>query len=132
MRTLHVLTPTYKPVGGVVKIFDYVLHARSLGYEVSVWSQFKADPTGALFAQPQFAALLDDDGVRFHRRSSFEFGDEDLFFLSLPTNYQLAYAHLPAHLSPERIIHIIQNVRHVNPAWLHAQGSLVLTRPAGK
>jgi len=132
VRTLHVLTPTYKPVGGVVKIFDYVLHACSLGYDVSVWSQFKVDPAGALFAQPQFRALLDDDAVRFHRKSSWDFGDEDLFFISLPSNYQLAHANLPAHLSPERIIHIIQNVRHVNPAWLKAQGSLVLTRPASR
>ncbi len=35
-------------------------------------------------------------------------------------------------MSPERIIHIIQNVRHVNPAWHRGIGTRLLTRPAAR
>ena len=34
--TLHVITPTYRPAGGVVKIMDYVTHALDAGYAVSI------------------------------------------------------------------------------------------------
>ena len=30
---MYFMTPTFRPVGGVVKIMDYVNHAISLGYE---------------------------------------------------------------------------------------------------
>ena len=132
MSTLHVLTPTYKPVGGVVKIFDYVNHARSLGYDVSVRAPRMPDAESALFAQEAFRPLLDDSGVRFHTSETWEVGDDDLMFLSLPANYQHAYRNLPRAMSPERIIHIIQNVRHINPAWHGGQGSITLTRPAAR
>ncbi len=36
--TLHVITPTYRPAGGVVKIMDYVTHALDAGFAVSIFS----------------------------------------------------------------------------------------------
>ena len=32
-RRIYFMTPTFFPAGGVVKLFDYVNHAISLGYE---------------------------------------------------------------------------------------------------
>jgi len=135
-RSIHFCTPSYKPMGGVVKIMDYVGHARALGYEADVWAPMPPDRHGELFAHA-FSGYLDDSGTRFHQGMEFRLGEQDLVFISLPAHYNHAYRSLRSagsagDMSPERIIHIIQNVRHVNPAWHHGQGALVLTRPAAR
>jgi hypothetical protein len=131
-RTLHMLTPHYEPMGGVVKIFDYVGHARALGYAVNVWSEEPFDPERPLFAMPSFAALLDDPEVSFTMRPGFTVGPDDLVMVSLPRNLNLAEKRLAPGMSPERIVHIIQNTRHVNTAWLRGEGTRVLTRPGAR
>jgi hypothetical protein len=118
-------------MGGVVKIMDYVGHARSLGYDVAVWAPRPLARDGELFAHG-FHGYLEDAGIRFRTGMSFELGEQELMFISLPVHYNQAYRNLPAGRSPERIIHIVQNVRHVNPSWHGGQGSLVLTRPAAR
>lgn len=132
MSTLQVFTPTYRPVGGVVKILDYVTHARSLGYPVWVYCPERIDPTSQLFATDRFRALLEDPEVRFHRKQRMAVGEDDLFFVSLPNDFLVAFRRLLDGMSPERIIHVIQNVRHVNPAWRGGHGTRVLTRPAAR
>jgi glycosyltransferase involved in cell wall biosynthesis len=129
---LHVLFPTYKPVGGVVKLFDYIGHARSIGYDVSVWCPEAADPALPIFQRSAFAGLLDDAGTRFHSQPRVRLSEADLQLVSLPVNFYVAYRRLDPWMSPERIIHIIQNVRHVNPAWHHGIGTRVLTWPAAR
>lgn len=130
--TLHVLTPTYKPVGGVVKIFDYVSHALSFGYRVSVWSPQPFDADLPLFAIDRFRELADHPDVEYHSRDRLVFRERDLAFVSLPKNYEVAYRSLPSGMSPERIIHFIQNVRHVNPHWGEGYPLRLLTRPAAR
>lgn len=130
--TLHVLTPTFRPVGGVVKIMDYVTHARSAGYEVAIRAPQRPGADEALFAIERFRGLREDPGVSFHTRKRIDFGEDDLAFVSLPGNFELPYNSLPSGMSPERIIHIIQNVRHVNPRWLGGYPVRLLTRPAAR
>lgn len=130
--TMHIVTPTYKPVGGVVKIMDYATHARSAGFEVSVRSPEPWTPALPLFEIDRFAELVDTPGVEFHSRERLDVQANDLLFVSLPDNYETAYRSLPRRMSPERIIHIIQSVRHVNPAWGGGYPLRLLTRPAAR
>lgn len=131
-RRMHFVIPTYEPVGGIVKIFDYVTHARALGYHVQVWSRAEYSPDLPLLQNKQFRHLVDDPEVTFHSNSRLRFGDRDLVMLSLPREYNFAYRHITEGRSPERVIHIIQNVRHVNPEWLSGEGTRVLTRAASR
>jgi hypothetical protein len=128
----HVLTPTYRPVGGVVKIMDYAQHARSLGYRVSVWSPEQAAPDSALFQIDRLRPLVSAEDVEFHSRTLLEFGPDDLAFISLPDNYEIAHRSLHSGWSPERIVHIVQNTRHVNPRWRDGYATRLLTRPAAR
>jgi glycosyl transferase family 1 len=130
--TIHVLTPFFKANGGVVKIMDYVIHALAGGYRVSVWCPDEVDPDLPLFAIERFRNLTENPDVRFHSDPRLAFRKNDLAFVSLPTNYELAYRSLSSGLSPERIIHIIQNVRHANPKWLDGYPLRLLTRPAAR
>ena len=130
--TLHVLTPTYKLVGGVVKIFDYLTHALAAGYQASVWCPERHDPQAPVFGIDRFAGLAERPDVRFHSAKRLEIGPRDLVFMSLPRNIDVVDRSLPPGMSPERVIHIIQGVRHVNPGWAHGQPLRLLTRPLAR
>ena len=63
---MHFLTPTYRPAGGVVKIFDYLVHALDLGYQAHVHCPIAPGDEDQLFSIPRFASLRDDPRVSFH------------------------------------------------------------------
>ncbi len=129
---LHALTPTYRPVGGVVKIMDYAQHARALGYGVSIWCPDEVDRSSELFQIDRLRPLATSDDVEFHSRSTLDLGPDDLAFISLPDNYEVAHGSLPSGWSPERIVHILQNTRHANPRWRNGYATRLLTRPASR
>ncbi|MBS44924.1 MAG: hypothetical protein CMH83_17510 [Nocardioides sp.] len=134
--TLHVLTPTYRPAGGVVKLMDYARHARAMGLAVQVWSPQAHDPDGPLFAIERLRDLVEGDHptgpVRFHSRQRLAMGPDDLALISLPDNYEVALRSLPAGGSPHRVVHLVQNTRHTNPTWRAGYPTRLLTRPASR
>ena len=130
--TLHVLTFTYRPFGGVVKTLDYAVHALSVGYRVSVFSPERFDPDAEVFGIARLAPLVDHDQVEFHSRSRLDLAPDDLTLISLPSDYELALDVLPQGASPERIIHLVQNTRHTNPRWKRGYALRLLTRPASR
>ena len=130
--TLHVITPTYRPAGGVVKIMDYVTHALDAGFSVSIFSPEQWAASLPLFQIDRFANLIDNPDVEFHRRRALAIRSRDLVFISLPDDFEMAYRSLPHGMSPERIIHIVQNVRHANPSWRRGYPLRLLTRPAAR
>lgn len=130
--TLHVLTPTWKPNGGVVKIMDYVAHARAMGYRVEVSCREPWSADLPLFTTKRFKPLARDEGIVFHTRRQLAIGPDDLVFMSLPIEYEPAYASLPRGRSSERIIHAIQNVRHITPEWTDGYALRLLTKPLSR
>lgn len=131
--TMHLLTPTYKPVGGVVKVMDYANHALAAGMDVSIWCPRRRDDDLPLFRIDRFSELdRANPRVSFHCRDRLEIRPDDLAFVSLPDNFEVAHRSLPRGRSPERIIHIIQNVRHVTPTWRAGYPLRLLTRPAAR
>lgn len=128
-RTLHVVLPTLRPAGGVVKTFDLVTHALALGMHARVYAVDRMRPDLPLFRTERFVGLPEDDRVTFLDRPDFVFRGDDLGLLSLPSQYGLLTRALRPGQSPERIVHYIQNVRHANPAWLEGHGVRVLQRP---
>lgn len=131
-RRLHVVLPNYMSVGGIVKMLDYAVHARALDYHVKVWCSEPYSPDLPVLQTEAFRGLVEDPEVEFHSRPGVRMRRGDLFFVSLPKNYHLAYRQLPDGASPERLIHIIQNVRHTNPVWRDGEGTRILTRPASR
>ncbi len=63
------LTPTWLPAGGVVKILDYVTHARSMGFAVDLHGPTPFSPDLPVFAIERFATLANDPGTAFHPAS---------------------------------------------------------------
>lgn len=132
-QTLHVLTPTYRPAGGVVKLMDYATHALAFGCHVSVWCPSSWSQDLPLFQIDRLRdQLAENPRVRFHSDERLDVRSTDLILVSLPSNYELAARSLHRGMSPERIIHLVQNVRHTNPQWLNGYPNRLLTRPAAR
>ncbi|GII97635.1 glycosyl transferase family 1 [Sediminihabitans luteus] len=130
--TLHFMTPTYRPAGGVVKLMDYVNHALAGGYGAAVYCAAPRRADEPLFEIERFRGLRDSDDVAFLPESQLQVGDDDLVVISLPVHYPLALAGLRPWMSPDRIVHIVQGVRHANPRWLGGGPLRTLSRPASR
>ena len=127
---LQLVTPTYRPVGGVVKLMDYADHAIAKGWEVTVLCPEPWTPDLDVFRSRGVPGGQGAD-VDFVQSREVDTTRSDYVLISLPTDYEKLRFH-PDNRSPERVIHIIQNVRHVNPVWLDGYGLRLLTRPMSR
>lgn len=126
---MWVMTPTYRPVGGVVKIFDYVRHALDLGIETVIACPAGVDRDSALWRIDAFRPLLDHPGVRLLVDGRIAPAGEDLVFFSWPDHWDLIAPRLPDGFPLGRVVHIIQNTRHANPHFLGGRAVRTLARP---
>jgi hypothetical protein len=132
MSRIYFVAPTYVPVGGVLKIFDYVNHALALGHEPVVICEERFDDGLPLFQIERFSGLTPRNGVRYVEGYRFTVEREDFVFFSWPTQYEQIFARLMPGPPLERVIHIVQNIRHANPRWLDGCGTRMLSRPMSR
>ena len=129
---MYFLTPTFRPVGGVVKIFDYILHARALGFEPVIACPEPYKKGLPLFGNPRFAGLTPENGVRFTALEKVSVGPRDLAFVSWPTHYAILEPRLSRWTRHEQVISIVQNVRWANPKWTDGYALRLLSRPMAR
>lgn len=124
------LTPSYHPVGGVVKVFDYVLHALDRGHECIVTSPKPLDRDSALFRNRRYRRLVSDEfGVEFQHTDAPAMRRGELAFFSWPTHFRALSARAAPGVTSDAIIHLVQNVRHANPRWTDGYALRLLSRP---
>lgn len=131
-KRMYFLTPTFRPVGGVVKIFDYVNHAVSLGYEPVIACPETYKPGLPLFEMERFSRLTPEGGVEFTDPEKVAVGPHDLAFLSWPTHYGILEPRLSRWTRHEQVISIVQNVRWANPRWIGGYAVRLLSRPMAR
>ena len=131
-RRIYFLTPTFRPVGGVVKIFDYVNHASALGLEPVICcpESFKEDLP--LFRIPRFSGISPEAGFRFVDLEKVSVGPHDLAFVSWPTHYEILEPRLSRWTHHEQVICIVQNVRWANPTFTNGYAMRLLSRPMAR
>ncbi len=132
MSRMYFVAPTYLPVGGVLKVFDYVDHAVALGYEPVVVCEECYDENLPLFRIERFSHLTPKNGVRYVEGYRFTVDRDEFVFFSWPTQYEQIFARLMPGPPLERVIHIVQNIRHANPRWLDGSGVRLLSRPMSR
>ena len=131
-KRMYFMTPTFRPVGGVVKVFDYVNHARSLGYEPVIACPESYKPGLPLFKIPRFSGISPDNGVRFTDLEKVTIGPHDLAFLSWPTHYEIVEPRLSRWTRHEQVIFIVQNIRWANPSFTGGYAVRLLSRPMAR
>jgi hypothetical protein len=129
---MYFMTPTFRPVGGVVKIFDYVNHAISLGYEPVIACPETYKPGLPLFEIERFADISPENGILFTDLDKVAVGPHDLAFLSWPTHYGIAEPRFSRWTEHEQVISIVQNVRWANPDWIGGYAVRLLSRPMAR
>ena len=131
-RRMYFMTPTFRPVGGVVKVFDYVNHALSLGYEPIIACPEPYEPGLPLFEIPRFSGISPDNGIPFTDLEKVAIGPHDLAFLSWPTHYEIVEPRLSRWTRHEQVIFIVQNVRWANPRFTGGYAVRLLSRPMAR
>jgi hypothetical protein len=131
-RRIVFLTPTYKPVGGVVKIMDYVTHARHLGFAAAIHCPDPFDAGLPLFRIDRFGAVLDDPDVTFHEGFRFGLEAHDYAFFSWPGHHDHVSPRITPDHHPLQTIAIVQNVRWANPRFAGGHAVRVLGRPMAR
>lgn len=131
-RTMYFLTPTFRPVGGVVKIFDYVNHAIEDGYEPVICCPQRFEEDLPLFQIPRFSQLTPDYGLKFVPLERASVGPHELAYFSWPLHYRLLEERMSRWTAHEQVIHIVQNVRHSNPNFAQGYALRLLTRPMSR
>jgi hypothetical protein len=129
---MYFMTPTFRPVGGVVKVFDYVNHALSLGYEPIIACPESHKPDLPLFEIPRFSGISPQNGVRFIGLDKVSVGPHDLAFLSWPTHYEILEPRLSRWTRHEQVVFIVQNVRWANPSFTGGYALRLLSRPMAR
>jgi hypothetical protein len=129
---MYFMTPTWRPVGGVVKIFAYVNHARSLGYKPVIACPEPYKPGLPLFEISRFSDISPENGIRFVPLERVSVGPNDLAFLSWPTHYEIVEPRMSRWTRHEQVIFIVQNVRWANPKWIGGYGVRLLSRPMAR
>ena len=109
MRTMLFVMPTSGVGGGNVKILHYLSHARSLGLRVGLWVTEDNDPVDW---SPQPVSDV-------HIRTPKTLDDWDTIFFTWAPDWPKIAERISYHLPDQRIVHIIQHVRHANPNFLN-------------
>lgn len=131
-KRMYFMTPTFRPVGGVVKIFDYVNHALSLGYEPVIACPEKYKPGLPVFESPRYRDITPENGIRFIGLENVGVGPDDLAFLSWPTHYPILEPKISNWARHEQVIQIVQNVRWANPSFERGYAVRSLSRPMAR
>jgi hypothetical protein len=131
-RRMYFMTPTFRPVGGVVKILDYVNHARSLGYEPVIACPEQYKPGLPVFEIPRFSGISPENGIRFTDLEKVSVAPHELAFLSWPTHYEILEPRLSRWTRHEQVIYIVQNVRWANPSFTNGYAVRLLSRPMAR
>ena len=132
MNRLVAYLPTYRPVGGVLKVLDYAVHAIDLGLEVTIASQEEYRDGLIAFDDRRRRALTPDNGVRHVHGFGVGITPSDIAFFSWPRHYEEIALRLGPLVQHRHVVHIVQNVRHANPAWDHGYPRRLLTRPMSR
>jgi hypothetical protein len=129
---LFVFSPTYRPVGGVVKLFDYARHALDLGIEPVFCVPERVRGDGPLLRIGRFRRLAPEAGLEHTEGYSVGIGPDDLAVFSWPPQYEVIAPRLDPGTPVERVIHLIQNVRHADPAFQAGHARRLLARPMAR
>jgi hypothetical protein len=124
---IHFAFPSLSPVGGVIKLMDYVRHARDAGYETVIVVDQPYDAALPLFTLPRFMDFLAWD-VPIVERAALCMRDDNFYFFSWPPDFAAVEPLLP-WLKTDRIIHIVQGIRHTYPRFLDGYAFRLLSRP---
>lgn len=129
IRRLHVITPTLRPIGGVVKLADYALHAAAAGCDTTFHVTETTEQPFGVVDIDRYRDIGRGGVVPLVTSPVLEVERDDVVLFSWPPDYPWVAEALPRRFKRDRVVHLVQNVRHANPAWLDGAARRLLTKP---
>ncbi|PZX14344.1 glycosyl transferase family 1 [Palleronia aestuarii] len=130
-RRFHVVLPTLKPVGGIVKCYDYIAHALAFGLDVRVYCCERPEQAPHLFQNPRLAPVS-ARALPYHGYERLFAAPDDLYFFSLPTDFRHVEPLLRQGVPARNILHIVQNTRHAQVTFQDGYARRLLSRPMSR
>ena len=129
-QTFHVVFPLWAPVGGVIKILDYLHHTVECGFETAVaWGPRLPGDDAPIRHHIAFERAHRDPRISFGLLKDMQFESDAFVLFSEPSQHPDIELALPPGSDRRRIIHLVQNTRHANPHWHLGFPYLLLHRP---
>lgn len=129
MKVFFAYVPTYRPVGGVIKTLDYAAAAVDLGWQVVMVCDEPFSADLPVFEVPRLKGLR---SVGSARPGEVGVTAQDIVLISWPSQYSSVAERMERDVPHERIVHIVQNVRHADPHWLGGLARRLLSRPLSR
>ncbi len=129
-ETFHIVFPLWAPVGGVIKILDYLHHTLDIGFGKAVaWGPPLPGPEAAIRHHAAWVRAHEDPRIEFRLLKDLELPESAWVLFSEPSQHPDIEVALPSGSDPARVIHLVQNTRHANPNWHLGFPYLLLHRP---
>ncbi|MGI9608341.1 MAG: glycosyltransferase [Acidimicrobiales bacterium] len=126
----HVVFPLWGPVGGVIKIFDYLHHTLQIGFDRAIaWGPPLPGPEAPIRDHAAYRRAHDDPRIEFRLLKDLELPESAWVLFSEPSQHPDIEEALPDGSNRQRVIHLVQNTRHANPHWHLGFPYLLLHRP---
>ena len=126
----HVVFPLWGPVGGVIKLLDYLHHSLGIGFGRAVaWGPPLPGPEAPIAEHAAFLRARSDPRIEFRLLKDLELPESAWVLFSEPSQHPDIERALPAGSDDRRVIHLVQNTRHANAEWHLGFPYLLLHRP---
>lgn len=112
-HNLYVLSPNFRPVGGIAKLLDYAVHADHEKYDVHFVTITDNHIGSGVLDKPYYRRSR--HVVKLSKLDEVTFCDGDIVLFSLPQDFNRLLKRLHICGYPDvTIVHLVQNVRHEN------------------
>ncbi|MBT8208817.1 MAG: hypothetical protein HKN94_05380 [Acidimicrobiales bacterium] len=126
----HVVFPLWGPVGGVVKILDYLHHTVDVGFERAVaWGPPLPGDKAPIREHAAYRKAQEDPRISFGLLKDLTLPKDAWVLFSEPSQHPDIERALPPGSDRHHVIHLVQNTRHANPSWHLGFPYLLLHRP---
>ncbi len=128
--TFHIVFPLWAPVGGVIKILDYLHHTLEAGFARAIaWGPPLPGAEAPIRHHAAWVRAHEDPRIEFRRLKDLELPRSAWVLFSEPSQHPDIEQALPPDSDHRRVIHLVQNTRHSNPEWHLGFPYLLLHRP---
>lgn len=129
-ETFHVVFPLWAPVGGVIKILDYLHHTLDAGFSRAVaWGPPLPGAEAPIRHHAAWVRAHQDQRIEFRLLKDLALPRSPWVLFSEPSQHPDIEQATPTGSDPRRTIHLVQNTRHSNPEWHLGFPYLLLHRP---
>ena len=129
MMKISFVIPSTNPVGGVVKLYDYINHTKKLGYKFEIFCRDAPNKNSPIFQNSAYSVYKNYD---YKNLESLDIKNTDYVFFSWPLDFKHIQKSIRHSSEYSKLIHIIQGVHHASPLFINGFALKLLSYPMNR